>query len=647
MALFEDRSGERFGDYRLLRRLGRGNFSEVYLAEEMRERREVAIKLLQTPLTNREHVRAFLNEARSFRLKHPHIVSLLDIGISEQDLPFLVMEYVAGGTMRGRYPKGTQVSLHRVISHTKQIASALQYAHDRQLIHRDVKPENMLWRADDAVLLSDFGLVEVAHASSSLNPSEQVGGTLPYMAPEQFQGKPRAASDQYALAVVVYEWMAGARPFQGTTSEILLQHMHAEPPSLVEQLPTLPKQIEQVVFQALAKQPKDRFPSVQDFANALQAASQLSPSAFSSTSPRVLAPSVPPSSPTTLALPDEHQTSSDSGATMIPISEVSSSFPMQLSASNMAFTSATSTHTDAWSSLQRDTFARLPVVRRRPLYILVFLLIAALLLGISGRGIYLLSTSGKPSSVHHPNGQTSSTLPATPSAVPTDPATAMKLYQQYTSKTPVQEYTPANSSQWIDGSPYYGICEHRGSQEFHAIAPPRNIDTCIAPSPNLTNDFAVQTKVTILQGAGAGLVFGFYLPANSSNFYNGFSYIWSFCIVAGCPSQAVYLDYGFSSGSGQCLGPNPGPGYPLTSSQYCNVQSPAVHTDLGQPNILTVIVLHGEIYMYVNATFSWSITRTTGAIYPTNGQVGFAALSDKSNSTDVSFQDLKIWPIQD
>jgi serine/threonine protein kinase len=192
----------------------------VYLAEDLREQRQVALKLLKTPLTDRENLKAFLNEARSFRLTRPCIVPLLDMGMSEQDLPFLVMDYLAGGTLRQRYPKGQPVPLEVVVRMTAQVASALQYAHDRHLIHRDVKPENMLSRADESVLLSDFGLVTVAHASSSVNLYQLYGGTLPYMAPEQYEGRPRAASDQYALAVVVYEWLAGARPFQGTGPEI-------------------------------------------------------------------------------------------------------------------------------------------------------------------------------------------------------------------------------------------------------------------------------------------------------------------------------------------------------------------------------------------------------------------------------------------
>ncbi|GHO60532.1 serine/threonine protein kinase [Ktedonobacter robiniae] len=116
----------------------------------------------------------------------------------------------------------------------------LTVAHDRHLVHRDVKQENMLCRTDGTVLLSDFGIASVAHASSSACAYQDFGGTLPYMAPQQHAGKLRPASDQYALAVVVYEWLAGVRPFQGTMPELVSQHLHAPPPRLVDQVPTLP-----------------------------------------------------------------------------------------------------------------------------------------------------------------------------------------------------------------------------------------------------------------------------------------------------------------------------------------------------------------------------------------------------------------------
>jgi eukaryotic-like serine/threonine-protein kinase len=168
------------------------------------------------------------------------------------------------------------VPLAEMVSHVKQVAAALQYAHDHKFIHRDVKPENMLLGRQEEVLLSDFGLAALAHSSGSLSTQEAIG-TLAYMAPEQIEGHPRPASDQYALGVVVYEWLCGARPFEGSATEVMVQQLSVPPPPLHEKVATIPLGIEQVVLRALAKDPKERFASVHDFATALKQASHLTP----------------------------------------------------------------------------------------------------------------------------------------------------------------------------------------------------------------------------------------------------------------------------------------------------------------------------------------------------------------------------------
>jgi len=158
-----------------------------------------------------------------------------------------------------------------VVVYVRQLASALDYAHQAKLIHRDIKPENMLLGRTKEVLLSDFGLVLIAQSSRSQTKKE-MAGTIPYMAPEQLQGKPRPASDQYSLGIVVYEWLAGERPFQGTFAEIASQHLLTPPPSLHQRLPDIPPALENVVLKALAKDSQERFASVQEFALALEKA---------------------------------------------------------------------------------------------------------------------------------------------------------------------------------------------------------------------------------------------------------------------------------------------------------------------------------------------------------------------------------------
>ena len=177
--------------------------------------------------------------------------------------------------MRRRYTKGTLLPPAIIYSYTRQIASALQYIHHKGLIHQDIKPENMLLGFNDEIMLSDFGISAVAHRTVTMSVQE-VTGTARYMAPEQFQGIARPASDQYALAVVVYEWICGTTPFNGTFIELYSQHLNVAPPSLREKVPEISPATEQVIFKALAKDPRQRFARVQDFVDALDQARQAS-----------------------------------------------------------------------------------------------------------------------------------------------------------------------------------------------------------------------------------------------------------------------------------------------------------------------------------------------------------------------------------
>src|SRR5579863_7192676 len=218
--------GQQWGNYRVLRLLGRGGFAEVYLGEHIYLKSYAALKVLHTMLTDEESA-AFMQEARMLtRLRHQHIVHLLDFAV-EAGTPYLVLEYAAGGTLRSRHPRGSRLPLDTIISYVLQVASALQYAHDQGFIHRDVKPENLLLSQQDEILLSDFGLAIFAphtHLYSTQIIGTSGAGTSLYLAPEQLQGQAVLASDQYALGAVVYEWLCGAPPFSGTPVEIAIQH---------------------------------------------------------------------------------------------------------------------------------------------------------------------------------------------------------------------------------------------------------------------------------------------------------------------------------------------------------------------------------------------------------------------------------------
>ncbi len=260
--------GQHLGNYRLIQLLGQGNFASVYLGEHIHLHTQAAVKVLHGQLAGHD-VEGFLSEARTLaRLRHPHIVQVLDFAV-EGTTPFLVLDYAPGGNLRNLHPKGTLLSLDTVVTYVRQVAEALQYAHQAKLIHRDIKPENMLLGRSNEVLLSDFGIALMIQSSRSQH-SQDTAGTIAYMAPEQLRGKPSPASDQYALGIVVYEWFCGDRPFHGTFAELYSQHLSVAPPPLCERVPTIPPAVEQVVLKALAKDPKGRFANMRAFAVALE-----------------------------------------------------------------------------------------------------------------------------------------------------------------------------------------------------------------------------------------------------------------------------------------------------------------------------------------------------------------------------------------
>jgi serine/threonine protein kinase len=262
--------GQQLGNYRLLRKIGQGAFAEVYLGEHQYLERLAAVKVLHVHLEPKTHEQ-FRREARTIaHLQHPHIVQVLDFGLHDQT-PYLVMEYTPGGTLRSHHPRGTRLSREQIVTYVKQIAPALDYAHKLRVIHRDIKPDNLLLTAHGEVVLSDFGLAVVQSTLDSLSTQEPAGTPM-YMAPEQIQRHPCAASDQYALGILVYEWLVGEAPFRGPLFEVFSHHLHQPPPSLCEHVPDLPVAVEEAVFKALAKTPEHRFACVEDFASALEQA---------------------------------------------------------------------------------------------------------------------------------------------------------------------------------------------------------------------------------------------------------------------------------------------------------------------------------------------------------------------------------------
>ncbi len=261
------------GDYKVVQPLGEGGFASVYLGQEFHKGTPAAIKL-----PKEQQVHDFINELRrTILLQHPNIVKILDFGIRTPDnTAFIIMEYAPNGSFRDKYPRNTRVPLNMVVTAVKQVASALQYAHEQRVIHRDVKPENLLLNVRNLVLLSDFGIATASRTAMTSNTAQgDIIGTYAYMAPEQLKGRPIPASDQYSLAIMVYEWLCGELPFEAREfMQWRYQHQEVPPPSLRDSVPSLAPAVEQVVLRALAKKPEERFERVETFASALEQAAR-------------------------------------------------------------------------------------------------------------------------------------------------------------------------------------------------------------------------------------------------------------------------------------------------------------------------------------------------------------------------------------
>lgn len=262
------------GKYRLLEPLGQGGFSTVYRAEHMTLGNEVALKVLRSELAQDEtFVRRFRREARrTVLLDHPNIVRVLDLDQVDGQL-FIAMEYVPSQDLHDVLIMEKLLPLDRAVGIIRQLASALDYAHRRGLVHRDVKPGNVLVREDGVVKLTDFGLVK-ASEGSQLTQTGTTLGTPAYMSPEQTQGEPvDSRADLYALGVMAYEFVTGRVPFQGDTPvSVVYMHVHETPPlpSMISQRAAGP--VEPVLLKALAKNPADRYQTGSALANALSEA---------------------------------------------------------------------------------------------------------------------------------------------------------------------------------------------------------------------------------------------------------------------------------------------------------------------------------------------------------------------------------------
>jgi WD40 repeat protein/serine/threonine protein kinase len=268
-------AGQTFDEYQLINLLGQGGMSAVYRAYHAELDRHVAVKVLSEQLSrDPEYIARFTHEAKTAAsLEHPHIVPVYDYGTHE-NLSYVVMRVLNGGSLADKIREKQTLHPGQLIAMVDAIARALDYAHSRGIVHRDVKPGNILFDEQNTAYLADFGIAKAMQASTSLTSDNIVLGTPAYMPPELWRGESlTAAVDQYALAVIVYTLLTGKQPFIGTTSEAYMyQHLNQQPIPANQAKAGISPAVAQVLQRALSKNPTDRYPRITNFSNAFQQA---------------------------------------------------------------------------------------------------------------------------------------------------------------------------------------------------------------------------------------------------------------------------------------------------------------------------------------------------------------------------------------
>ncbi len=264
---------EKIGRYIIKSELGRGGMATVYKAYDPRFEREVALKVLPREMMHDENFRVrFSREAKTIAsLEHSAIVPVYDVG-EEDDQPYFVMRYMTGGSLADQIEKGP-ISLREAARLMDRLGPALDQAHSKGVIHRDLKPGNILFDPAGEPYISDFGIAKIAQGQSTSVTGGAIIGTPAYMSPEQAQGDPLdGRSDIYALGVILYEILAGTQPYQATTPmAVVVKHITDPIPHILDANPRLPSGIETIIEKAMAKNPNDRFSTAGEFAAALNA----------------------------------------------------------------------------------------------------------------------------------------------------------------------------------------------------------------------------------------------------------------------------------------------------------------------------------------------------------------------------------------
>ncbi|MDQ6659392.1 MAG: serine/threonine protein kinase, partial [Chloroflexota bacterium] len=530
--------GKQIGRYQLQHLLGRGGMGEVYLATDTRINRQVAMKVIREEAGGLHDTDSFGESARLFQrevkaiagLDNSHILPLFDYGEKIVDglpLTYMVMPYRPEGTLTTwlRQRGQNQLPPQDVANIVRQAADALQYAHDRQIVHQDVKPANFLIRSlkhQESVpdlLLADFGVAKFTSTTS--NMSQSIRGTPTYMAPEQWQGQAVPATDQYALAVMAYELLTGQSLFQGSMGQIMYKHVYAEPPAPSSINPRLSQDIDRVLLTALSKKPEQRFYSIAAFANAFSQAVQLPQSQNQRNPVTPIYPDYnvdPNLNIPTLTVQDM----SGLGNTPPIPQQIASASP--LVEKTMESRPSYQVHSVGTVSSNLPPLANAPRPPRNKVPIAITVLIVLLILVIIGGGFYFVRNAMSGSNL--PVGTTPavaqrvtpiSTSASTPSPNPTNASTDPYTHQ---GKLAFTDSLNDNSQghAWMEGVNSLGAsCSFTGGA-YSATQPNANyFHACRAQATDLSN-FVFEVQMVLTSGDYEGIIFRVD-PTSTNDYY--------------------------------------------------------------------------------------------------------------------------------
>ncbi len=659
--------GKQIGRYRFEQLIGRGAMGEVYLAVDPRIQQQVAVKVLQAepsayPRTNvaREAER-FQNEASAIaNLRHPHIVPLYDYNetsIDEAAITYLVIPYYKEGSFASwlRRRGSDLLPMEDVVYFVQQAADALQYAHNHQVIHRDVKPSNFLIDTSENpnrpnLLPADFGISKFAMATTT--GGTQSLGTLTYMPPEQLNGRPTYASDQYALAIMAYELLVGHPPFEGPPPVVIRQHMEdqPQPPSTLN--PGLPRAIDHVLLRALDKKPENRYPTISEFARALQQAlpgtsdiPKIQPESSSGELQRggeVGEPQKGSDIRATLRIsPAEAQKGTDRMVNLPGGRQVTVTVPANANhgqvldfpglgesspsggpAGNLILTLSieqqeqTPLTTPPQPQPKADT-PDIPFVKasppdnqggtkpnRRTIVIASGIVLVVLVLALV---FYAVSRTGTNT------GNGTVTVDATATIIAQNPDPYPPKNRTLTGIDPLSDTSHGN---WDVNSDKFGTCAFTGGA-YHVTAlqqpgtDPQPGKGCSLPSVNL-RDFAYQVQMTIVKGNRGGIFFRDDGNGNGYYFFIGQDGTYELGLYQHCPNCSYKV---FRNGS-----------------------SSAINNGLNQSNLMAVVASRSTIDLYVN---NQKIDSDSDSSY-SQGQIGMFA-SVLNGPTEVVFSNAKVW----